>query len=183
MKKRIYFIAIMLMATITVSAQEQSNDAKQQGQAPTAEQIAKFKADKMKKELLLGNDQYEKVYKVCLKQAKEQIKRMKQIEAERKQMRDEMKGILNEAQYEHFVKMQQPMRHKNIRRGKRCGFNAPYYHRGHNMGPRNPNNLKPTPKEFFQPRPTIGEPTDKKITIYGDPKQNQNLYKYPVEKE
>ena len=78
MKKTIYLIAIMLMTTIAISAQEQNRNIEAR-KSPTAEQIAKYKAERLRKELLLGNDQYEKVYKSCLKQAREQVKRMEQV--------------------------------------------------------------------------------------------------------
>ena len=62
MKKVIYLIAIMLVAAISVSAQAPVRPNAMQ--KPSAEQIAKNKAERMRKELVLDNNQYNKVYKL-----------------------------------------------------------------------------------------------------------------------
>ena len=77
MKKVIYLIAIMLVAAISVSAQAPIHHNAMQ--KPSAEQIAKQRAERMRKELALDNNQYNKVYKVYFKQAKEQAKRMEKM--------------------------------------------------------------------------------------------------------
>mgnify|MGYP007130620001 CR=1 FL=1 len=75
MKKVIYLIAIMLVAAISVSAQAPIRHNAMQ--KPSAEQIAKQRAERMRKELALDNSQYNKVYKIYFKQAKEQAKNPK----------------------------------------------------------------------------------------------------------
>ena len=83
---------------------------------PTAEQIAKREADRMKQQYLLGNDQYDKVYKVCLKKAQKQVARMQEMQKEKEQMNAEMKKILNETQYERY-QMHQQRPNQMMRRG------------------------------------------------------------------
>lgn len=173
MKKAIYLIAIMLIAVVSVSAQESRKP--EANKKPTAEQIAKFKAERLRKELLLGNDQYDKVYKSCLKQAKEQIKRMEQIAKERKQMNEEMKDILNEAQYERFEKMQHRPMHHNFRGGNR---NA-YMRKGAMRRANHDGKLKPSPENGFRSRPMRGVPMKVNEESYGDPKRNKNMYMEP----
>ncbi len=172
MKKSIFLIAVMLMAVVSLSAQESVNKP-QAKQKPTAEQIAKHRAERMRKELLLGNDQYDKVYKICLKQAKEQIKRMEQMERERKQMSAEMKDILNEAQYERFEEMQQPQRH-NFRGGKGKAF---MYRMG--IQDNQHRNFQHAPEVRFHPQPNGQIPIEFKEEQYGDPKRNKNMYYEP----
>lgn len=109
MKKSFYLMAVALVISVVSFAQPAQQDklpARQQREMPTVEQMARMKADRMKKQLLLGNDQYDKVYKLCLEQAEAELARMKQIKAEQEQMAAKMKGILNEAQYERFEQMQ-----------------------------------------------------------------------------
>lgn len=121
MKKSIYFIAIAMMFSLTSFAQ-QAND-NQQGKSiepPTAEQIAKRQADRMKQQYLLGNDQYDKVYKLCLKRAEQQVARMQDMKKEQEQMNAEMKKILNETQYERYEN-QQNRPHQMMRRGMQRG--------------------------------------------------------------
>jgi len=81
---------------------------------PTVEQIAKRKAERLRQQLLLGDKQYDKVYKLCLAQAEKDVQRMQQMKAEKEQMAADMKGILNESQYEKFVQMQNPPRFKKF---------------------------------------------------------------------
>lgn len=107
MKKYLFMMAMTLVMGAAAYAQE----APAQGEPkdpPTVEEMAKMKADRMKRQLLLGNDQYDKVYKLCLKQAAAQQKRMEQMKKEQEEMSQQMKGILNEAQYERYEQLQSP---------------------------------------------------------------------------
>ena len=99
MKKYLCMMALTLV--MGAAAAQEPDNQQQPKQAPTAEQMAKMKADRMKQQLLLGDDQYDKVYKLCLKQSEAQQKRMEQMKKEQEEMSQQMKGILNEAQYEH----------------------------------------------------------------------------------
>lgn len=199
MKTRFYLLAVIMMASITITAQGRNinNEGKR---IPSVEQIAKHKAEMMRRELLLGNNQYDKVYKICLKQAKEQVKRMKQIEAERKQMKAEMKGILNEAQYKRFEQMgRRPMPNKDMHRkgmygkGRNAKFNgrggfdrntppAPFHQAPKMMGerpfkPAPQGGFKPAPEGGFRPAPKKMEPAKGEMKPYGDAKQNKNMYR------
>ena len=120
MKRGIYLVVIAIMMATTAMAQQ-----KEQKEILSVEQIAKMKAERMRKQLLLGNEQYEKVYKSCLKEAEKQRKRMQQIAKEREEMSKELKGILNEAQWERYEQMQKPRMHrKAMKKGWRHNQNG-----------------------------------------------------------
>ena len=101
MKKSLFILFAVLLVNVA-SAQQAENKQPEPKQAPSAEKMAKMQADRMKQQLLLGNDQYDKVYKLCLKKAQKQIARMQEIKKEQAQMSADMKKILNEAQYERY---------------------------------------------------------------------------------
>lgn len=100
MKLRILMAAVALFFGSTAFAQQ--NDAAQAKEPPTAEQIAKIKADRMREELLLSKEQYDEVYKMVLKQTEKQMKRWEQATKEQKAFAEDMEGILNDAQFERF---------------------------------------------------------------------------------
>ena len=100
--KKLLFILLVAATVNTASAQQAESKQPEQKKAPTAEQMAKRQADRMKQQYLLGNDQYDKVYKLCLKRAQKQIARMEEIKKEQEQMNADMKKILNETQYERY---------------------------------------------------------------------------------
>jgi hypothetical protein len=164
MKKVIYLIAIMLVAAISVSAQTPIRHNAMQ--KPSAEQIAKQRAERMRKELALDNNQYNKVYKVYFKQAKEQAKRMEKMQKERKKFEMEMKVILNDVQYKRYLEMKRPARY-NKRPAHKMGFNKP------------DGALKPAPHKEFKSRPMRGKPMQMHEEAYGDPRKNKNMYFEP----
>ena len=164
MKKVIYLIAIMLVAAISVSAQAPIRHNAMQ--KPSAEQIAKQRAERMRKELALDNNQYNKVYKVYFKQAKEQAKRMEKMQKERKKFEMEMKVILNDVQYKRYLEMKRPARY-NKRPAHKMGFNKP------------DGALKPAPRINFKSRPMHGKPMQMHEEAYGDPRKNKNMYFEP----
>lgn len=100
--KKLLFILLATLTVSVVSAQQAENKQPEPKKAPNAEQMAKMQADRMKQQYLLGNDQYDKVYKLCLKKAQEQIARMEEMKKEQEQMDADMKKILNETQYERY---------------------------------------------------------------------------------
>lgn len=109
MKKSIYLSLIALMFSVASFAQEATqSEQPQERKAPTVEEIAKRRADRMRNDLLLGNDQYDKVYKLCLAQAKKDKARQEEIKAEKEAFSKDMKKILNEAQSERYEQMQKP---------------------------------------------------------------------------
>lgn len=164
MKKVIYLIAIMLVAAISVSAQAPIRHNAMQ--KPSAEQIAKQRAERMRKELALDNNQYNKVYKVYFKQAKEQVKRMEKMQKERNKFEMEMKVILNDVQYKRYLEMKRPARY-NKRPAHKMGFNKP------------DGALKPAPHKEFKSRPMHGKPMQMPEEAYGDPRKNKNMYFEP----
>ena len=109
MKKSIYLSLIALLFSVASFAQDASqNEQPKERKAPTVEEIAKRRADRLRNELLLGNDQYDKVYKLCLAQAKKDMARREEMKAEKESFAKDMEGILNEAQNERFEQMQKP---------------------------------------------------------------------------
>ena len=108
MKKSIYLSLIALLFSVASFAQEANNNEQKERKAPTVEEIAKHRADRLRNELLLGNDQYDKVYKLCLQKAKKDKARQEQMKAEQEAFNKDMKGILNEAQSERYEQMQKP---------------------------------------------------------------------------
>jgi hypothetical protein len=108
MKKSIYLSLIALLFSVASFAQEASNEQTNERKAPTVEEIAKRRADRLRNELLLGNDQYDKVYKLCLQKAKKDKARQEEMKAEKEAFNKNMKGILNEAQSERYEQMQKP---------------------------------------------------------------------------
>ena len=108
MRKSIYLSFIALLFSVASFAQEASNEQTNERKAPTVEEIAKRRADRLRNELLLGNDQYDKVYKLCLQKAKKDKARQEEMKAEREAFNKDMKGILNEAQSERYEQMQKP---------------------------------------------------------------------------
>ena len=118
MKKSIIISLVALFITTTLFAQQTEQQNAPEKKVPTVEEIAKHKADRMREEYLLGKDQYDKVYKLCLKQAKKDEARRKEINAEREQMTKDMKGILNDAQWERYEKNQKrPAMFRHQKRG------------------------------------------------------------------
>lgn len=126
MKKYLCMMALTLV--MGAAAAQEPDNQQQPKQAPTVEQMAKMKADRMKQQLLLGDDQYDKVYKLCLKQSEAQQKRMEQMKKEQEEMSQQMKGILNEAQYERYEQLQSARMHRRMpnKNGKpRFGMGCP----------------------------------------------------------
>lgn len=114
MKKSIIISLFALLFSVASFAQDVEQKPAER-KAPSVEQIAKRRADMMREQYLLGKDQYDKVYKLCLKQAKKDMARMEEMKKEREQMNNEMKGILNDAQWERYEKMQ---KRPHFNRGK-----------------------------------------------------------------
>lgn len=108
MKKSIYLSLIAIIFSVASFAQEANKEQANERKAPTVEEIAKRRADRLRNELLLGNDQYDKVYKLCLAQAKKDKARQEEMKAEKEAFAKDMEGILNEAQNERFEQMQKP---------------------------------------------------------------------------
>ena len=89
MKKSIFIIAALLIA-ITASAQERT--------VATAEQRAHTIADQMRRTLALDNDQYNKIYKAYLKQARRDDKRASQAAADKIATEQKVKQTLSAEQ-------------------------------------------------------------------------------------
>lgn len=180
MKKSMIITLVALFISMASFAQPNTAAKPEGREMPSVEQIAKRKAEQLKQQLLLDEEQYDKVYKICLAQAENDMARMQQYKAEREKVNAAMKGILNETQYERYEKMQQAPRHgqfghrndgparpeQQARDGKECEKceDCP---KGDKPGFKSPNQMKPQRGERMQP------PTDRR--------RNQNAYNYTDE--
>lgn len=161
---------LMAVAALFIggSAFAQQNDAAQTKEQPTAEQIAKMKADRMRNELLLSKEQYDLVYEKVLKQTEKQMKRWEQAAKEQAAFAEDMKDILNDAQMERFEQNRQGKEFG--RRGKfgkgrpNCGLDkAPYCDRPRQackyMG-KSPRLKGQAPNENVDDSITLGKPME-----------------------
>lgn len=159
MKKSIYFSIFALMFGVSSYAQqtEQKTEQQQQRKELTVEERAKHRAERMRNQLLLGDDQYDKVYKLCLEQAKQEQARQEKMRAEEEAFAKDMSGILNESQQKRFEQLQQPRRMAN-----RSGM-----HQG-NFRPQGGNN------RAVAARGQIHSPRFQRGGQFGHPQQNMN---------
>lgn len=182
MKKYLFMMALALMIGAGARAQEAAPRRDAPKEPPTVEQVAKRKADRMKQQLLLGEDQYDKVYKICLKQAEAQRKRMEEMRKERESVSKDLKGILNDAQYERYTRMQSrpagdAMRRPGMHHGKcvcRCKGECPMADggkmcRGGKMC--KGSGMRPAPQRQKGPA----------IDVKGDPRRNMTVTREAAE--
>lgn len=184
MKKSIIITLVAMFFSMASFAQPNAAAQPEGREMPTVEQIAKRKAERLKQQLLLSQEQYDKVYQICLKQAENDVERMKQYKAEREKVSAEMKGILNETQYERYEKMQQAPRHgqfshrngaparpeqpaDNGKKCEDCKDCKDCQKKESAVSFKSPNQMKPQRGERMQP------PTDRR--------RNQNAYHYAQE--
>ena len=153
MKKSIFISVFALLFSVASFAQ--GVDKKQfQFKAPSAKEIAQRRADMMRKQCDLDAYQYDKIYKLYLKQAKKDAARMEQMKKEREQMEKQLKGILNKSQWEKYQKMlKRQANGKQIRRPSK---------------PAQPG--RPIPQPFKQgdmkKGPKVEQPQNKKNNMY-----------------
>lgn len=152
MKKSIIISLFALLFSVASFAQDADQKIAER-KAPSVEQIAKRRADMQRKTLELNDGQYQKLYKLYLKQAKQQKVRMEQMKKEQAKTKDQLKKIFTEEQWAKYEKMQ-----------KRTKFN-----RGKQI--RRPGNpaqpFRPTPRPAIQREgikkgPTIDRPQNRK---------------------
>lgn len=152
MKKSIIISLFALLFSVASFAQDAGQKIAER-KAPSVEQIAKRRADMQRKTLGLNDGQYQKLYKLYLKQAKQQKARMEQMKKEQAKTKDQLKKIFTEEQWAKYEKMQ-----------KRAKFN-----RGKQI--RRPGNsaqpFRPTPRPAIQREgikkgPTIDRPQNRK---------------------
>lgn len=188
MKKSIFLAIATLFFGVASFAQQPTSPENKAPEMPTAEQIAQRRADRLQKQLLLGKDQYKKVYKLCLEQAEQDVARMKQHKAEKEKMSNAMKGILNDAQYERFEQMQSSPRNYRFHQhnckpqhAQRPRFgspeNCPYTNRCRQQA------LDQQPDTRANDNSTENSPKfkiekGKRIRMVEDPHRNQNAYNY-----
>ena len=159
MKKYFCMMALTLVMGAAAAQEPETQQPQQPQQPPTVEQMAKMKADRMKQQLLLGDDQYDKVYKLCLKQSEAQQKRMEQMKKEQEEMSQQMKGILNEAQYERYEQLQSARMHRRMPNNGKGRFG---------MGrPAGMNNGGMAPAPMFEKGPAID--------VRNDPRRNMTI--------
>lgn len=109
MKKSIIISLFALLISAVSFAQPKPHEV-HEFKAPSVEQIAQWRADHLQKKCKLEKNQYDKIYKLYLKQAKKDAARMEQIKKEQEKMNAQLKKILNDEQWADYKKMQK--RHK-----------------------------------------------------------------------
>lgn len=105
MKKSIIISVVALLISVVSFAQNNEHKAIER-KAPTVEQIAKRNAERQRKTLALNDAQYQKIYKLYLKQAKKQQAQMEQMKKEREKMNSQLKKIFTQEQWAKYEKMQ-----------------------------------------------------------------------------
>lgn len=120
MKKSIFAVAmaVIMMTSVSVSAQGRGAMAGAPKEKPTVEQMAQHRTDMMKKNLNLTDEQAKKVYDLNLKRAKDMEKNRSNAETDRQKRMDamqsartaedaQMKSILTPEQYATWQQNQQ----------------------------------------------------------------------------
>ena len=199
MKKNL--ICIMLAIAISATATAQNKDernaprpAHKPAKELNIEDIAKQRADRMCRELLLGNEQYDKVYKLMLKKVEKENRRKAEAKAEEEALNKDMAKILNEAQLERYNDNRKPkfrgwmhtgrkphmdpVRRMNRFGHKPSGMPFPPQAK-YGPAPDSSQAKKPMPANNLRKRNAKGTAIDPN----GDPKLNQNLYKIEGEKK
>lgn len=125
MKKSIIISLFALLFSVASFAQDAGQKIAER-KAPSVEQIAKRRADMQRKTLGLNDGQYQKLYKLYLKQAKQQKARMEQMKKEQAKTKDQLKKIFTEEQWAKYEKMQKRMQrpihkgqHPTVHKGQR----------------------------------------------------------------
>lgn len=145
MKLRLLLAVAALMVGSVAFAQQGEGRARgegrERGERLTVEQIAKRKSDRMKKELSLNEQQYTKVYKLQLKQAKRQAKMWRKSFEQQRAFKADVKLILTEEQFAKYeqgekARRQQWQRRGEWKRGERDGNGTPV--KGEKMPPIRP---------------------------------------------
>lgn len=117
MKKSIIISAVALLLSIGSFAQniEKRNI---EHKAPSMEQMAQRRADYQRKSLELNDAQHKQLYKLYLKQAKQQKARMEQMKKEHEKFNSQLRKIFSAEQWAKYEKMQKraKMRRQPIQR-------------------------------------------------------------------
>lgn len=119
MKLRLFLAAVALMASSVAFAQAQPHPRPQhpaERKAPSVEEKAKAQTEQMKKNLQLTDEQYNKLYKLNLKQQKQQKKIWEKTRKQFGSYNDALEDILTDEQLENYKKSQ--FRHIGGKRGQ-----------------------------------------------------------------
>jgi len=122
MRKIMLSLGIVLITALTLQAQGPK------GEERNPEEIAKRQATKMKKDLVLTDEQYDKVYEIVLNRTgkmkamrmdtqQEKSAKREEMKAMNEKTNADLKGILTEEQMAKHLKIQQE--HKQSRKDKR----------------------------------------------------------------
>ncbi len=156
MKKSIIISLCALLFSVASFAQDAGQKIAER-KAPSVEQIAKRRADMQRKTLGLNDGQYQKLYKLYLKQAKQQKVRMEQMKKEQAKTKDQLKKIFTEEQWAKYEKMQ---KRSKFNRGKQIQRPGKPAHPGNPMH-------QPVKKQGeFKKGPQVELPQNKKNNMY-----------------
>ena len=146
MKKRMFVAIIAAVMTIGAAAAQprQQNDG-QKREKPTAEQMAKFRTERMAKALDLNDEQQKQLYDLTLTRINDAQKKAEaarsDIEAARKSNAEQMKKILTPEQYEKWGEMQKRQAQMGRAQGQQGGWQGHGPQMG--QGPRGGQHVQP----------------------------------------
>ena len=138
MKKRMFAVMMAAVMMIGTAAAQPQRPEGEKREKPTAEQMAKFRTERMAKELDLNKEQQQQIYDMTLTrinaaQKKSQSDRAA-MAAERKSADEKMQKILTPDQYKKWGEMQKKQADMGRAKGQRGGW--------HGKGPKGPDAQK-----------------------------------------
>ena len=135
MKKSMFIAMIAAVMMIgTAAAQEQQANNAPKREKPTAEQMAKFRTERMAKALELNDEQQKQIYDYTLNRINEAQKKAEaarsEMEAARKSNAEQMQKILTPEQYAKWVELQKQQAQMGRAKGQQ-GWQGHGPQRGH----------------------------------------------------
>lgn len=135
MKKTIFVAAIAAVMMIGTAAAQPQRPQGEKREKPTPEQMAKFSAERMARELELTPEQQQQIYDYNLARIKEASQKAQaarsDMEAARKNADEKMQKILTPEQYRKWGEMQKRRADMGRAQGQRGGWQG----HGPQMGP------------------------------------------------
>ena len=129
MKKTMFAVmmaAVMMIGTATAQPQRPDGEKREK---PTPEQMAKFRTERMAKELNLTQEQQQQVYDYTLTRINEASKKAEaartDMEAARKSNAEKMQKILTPEQYQKWEEMQKRQAEMGRARGQQGVWHGP----------------------------------------------------------
>ena len=123
MKKRMFAVMMAAIMMIGSAAAQPQRPQGEKREKPTAEQMAKFRTERMAKELELSQEQQQQIYDMTLTRINESQKKAQDareaLKAERKSNAEKMQKILTPEQYKKWGEMQKKQAEAGRAQGQR----------------------------------------------------------------